>query len=112
MGECIGMDVLMNKQFLQYNYISRESSFPIYYHKLDDKWIYGLTKQLSTATSYVLHNIKDYDTLDSLALKYYGRPDLFWVLADFNRILDPFIKLYPKYKTLKIPSISTIEYMR
>ena len=47
--------------------------------------------------------IKDTDTLDSLALKYYGRPDLFWVIADFNRIQDPYINLYENYNFLNIP---------
>ena len=50
------------------------------------------------------------DTLDSLALKYYGRPDLFWIIADFNRIQDPFIKLVDYFSIIKIPSLSTLSF--
>ena len=39
--------------------------------------MYGISKNLNTNTDYVLHNLVDSDSLDSLALKYYGRPDLF-----------------------------------
>lgn len=103
------MDILTNKQYLQYDYISRYSSFPVYYNKEDKKWIYSLTKHLNNTTSYVLHEISSRDTLDYLSLKYYGRPDLYWVIADYNRINDPFIDI-TKLKSIKIPTISNIEY--
>lgn len=104
------MDVLKDKQTKTYNALSRYSSIPFYYHTLDNKFIYGLTKQLSTDTDYTIHTVALNDTLDSLALKYYGRPDYYWIIADFNRIQDPMISLYAKYKTIKIPSISYIYY--
>ena len=104
------MDSLINKQWQEYDYTSRYTPFPFYYNTLDDKYIYGITKQLSENVQYVVHNIRDTDTLDSLALKYYGRPDLYWVIADFNRINDPYIKLIDKMDTIKIPTISNIYY--
>ena len=104
------MDVLKNKSYKQYPYISRYSGFPFYYNTLDKKYIYGITKQLSLDTPYVLHKVTQTDTLDSLSLQYYGRPDLYWVIADFNRIQDSYIKLSERYETLKIPSISSIVY--
>lgn len=103
------MDVLKYPARKSYSYISRYSSINYYYNTNDDKFIYGLSKQLDANTSYVLVDIDEYTTLDSLANKYYGRPDYFWVIADFNRIQDPFITLYPKYKQIKIPSIATIQ---
>ena len=80
-------------------------------HTEDKKYVYGITGNLNTNTEYVIHMIKDTDTLDSLALKYYGRPDLFWVIADFNRIHDPYIKLDEQYNFLNIPSLAGIRYM-
>lgn len=71
------MDVLKNKQLKTYDYISRYVTFPIYYHILDNKYIYGKTAQLDKNTSYVLHKLIQKDTLDSLANYYYGRPDLY-----------------------------------
>ena len=104
------MNILKNKNYIDYDNISRYTSIPFYYHSIDNKYIYGITKHLNTDTDYVLHPIKDSDTLDFLSLKYYGRPDLYWIIADFNRIQDPFISLYPNYKSIKIPSLSNLSY--
>lgn len=104
------MDVLGDGKRRTYTYISRYGSFPYYYHTKDDKYFYGITSQLSNSSSYVLHNITQQDSLDSLSYKYYGRPDLYWVIADFNRIQDPYVRLWGKYKSLRIPTISNIEY--
>ena len=105
------MDVLKDKQTKEYTYISRYASFPFYYNTKDNKYIYGITSQLNDNITYVEHKIKQWDTLDSLAFYYYGRPDLYWVIADFNRIQDPFINLYGKYKALKIPQLTNVSYI-
>lgn len=105
------MDVLTDKQTREYDYISRYSSFPFYYNKEDGKYIYGTTSQLSTSVEYVAHKVTQKDTLDSLSYYYYGRPDLYWVIADFNRIQDPFISLYNNYKSLNVPKLSNISFV-
>ncbi len=104
------MDVLKNKSKRDFNYTSRYATFPYYYHTVDRKYVYGITKNLDTSTQYVIHEVTDTDDLDKLALKYYGRPDLFWVIADYNRIRDPYINLYKKYNFLYIPTITGIRY--
>lgn len=105
------MDVLKDRQTKNYDYPSRYSYFSFYYHTLDEKYIYGLTKQLSKDCPYVAHKITMTDTLDSLADYYYGRPDLYWVIADFNDIQDPFVNLFNlPYNVLKIPSLSAVSY--
>lgn len=104
------MDVLKDESKKSYPYISRYSSFPFFYHTKDKKFIYGITSYLNEDTSYVAHSVIYEDTLDSLALKYYGRPDLYWVIADFNRIQDPYINLKENFKTIKIPSLSNITF--
>jgi hypothetical protein len=104
------MDVLRDKQWQEYNYTSRYTPFPFYYNEVDSKYIYGITKQLGDDTEYVMHTLVDSDTLDSLALKYYGRPDLYWVISDFNQINDPYINLKEKMDTIMVPSISNIYY--
>lgn len=102
------MDILTEKSTKQYDTLSRYSSFYTYYNTLNNKYIYGLTSPLSTEGTYVLHQVSEADTLESLAFKYFGRPDYFWVVAMFNDIDDAFINLYDKFKTIKIPSISNI----
>lgn len=104
------MDVLTNKSKKLYNYTSRYAILPFYYHTADRRYVYGISSNLRDDTEYIVHEIKDVDTLDSLALKYYGRPDLFWVIADFNRIRDPYIRLIDNYNFIYIPTLSSIRF--
>lgn len=106
------MDVLKNKATMQRDYISRYENFPYYYHTIDKKYIQGLTSQLDLNTSYVTIKLDQSMTLDSLANKYYGRPDYWWIIADFNQIQDPFISLIHKFTEIKIPSIADIKYKK
>lgn len=103
------MDVLQNKRLKQYDRLSRYSTFPFYYHALDEKYIYGTSNHLKTNTAYTLYRVKKGDTLDSLALQAYSNPTLYWVIADFNRIQDPFCFLIEGTQ-IKIPVISEIEF--
>jgi len=104
------MNILTKKQTKLYTYVSRYANVYFYYNTLDDKYMYGIARQLDENTPYYTHKLTPQDTLDSLALKYYGRPDLFWLIADFNRIQDPFIdlSLLPEQK-IKIPNISSVK---
>ena len=95
---------------ITYKYISRYAPFHYYYHTKDKKYMYGLTSHLSTETPYIEIVVEKGDTLDLLADKYYGRPDYFHIIADFNRIADPFINLSEYYKKIKIPALASIEY--
>ncbi len=104
------MDILKDKQTKSYDYISRYTSFPFYYNTRDRKYVYGLLTHLNKNVPYVAHKVAEKDTLDYLAYKYYGRPDLYWVIADFNGILDAFCRIQDKYTVLKIPSISSIHF--
>ena len=104
------MNVLKDKSSRTYFYTSRYATLPYYYNTLDKKYMYGISKNLNTNTDYVLHNLVHSDSLDSLALKYYGRPDLFWVIADFNNLNDPYIRLVDKMSSIKIPALSGITW--
>lgn len=106
------MDVLKNKNYKQHKALSRYSTFPYYYNTLDNKYIYGVTSQLNTDMTHVLHKVNKTDTLEALSLNYYGRPDYWWIIADFNNIVDPYISLSDKFKTLKIPPITNISFKR
>lgn len=102
--------ILINKQYKDYDRVSRYSVFPYYYNRIDQKYIYGITSQLSTDNIiYVNHVVKQGDTLDTLSLYYYNSPLYFWVIADFNRIQDPYADLEIG-STLRIPTFNNIEY--
>ena len=105
-------DILKDKQFVQYSYISRYATFPIYYNVEDDKYMYGITSQLNRNIPYVEVKIHQGDNLDNLSQYYYGRPDYYWIIADFNRIQDPLIELFGRYETLRIPVLSNIVFER
>ena len=104
-------DVLKDKNYKQYENISRYASFPYYYHTEDGKYIYGITSQIDKNISFVSHKVEQKDTLDNLSLTYYGRPDYYWMIADFNNIQDPYEILYGNYKSLKIPTFTSIQYI-
>jgi nucleoid-associated protein YgaU len=105
------MDVLTSKQKRNdYDSLSRYLPFSYYYHTLDDKFVYGLTGNILNNVEYVAHTLKDSDTLESLAFKYYGRPDYFWIIADFNRIKDPFIPLLDSFGVIKVPNLGQISF--
>ena len=104
------MSKIDNKAYKDYNKISRYSVFPYYYNRLDDKYVYGLTSHLKiNDTKYVNHYVKKDETLDSIALYYYNNPTYYWIIADFNRIQDPYQKLIIG-STLKIPTFSNIKF--
>ena len=74
------MDVLKDKQYKNYDRLSRYSSFPIYYNTLDDKYCNGTISYLSDETDYTLYSVKHGDTYDSIALDYYNNPTYLWVI--------------------------------
>lgn len=104
------MDVLKKKQSKTYPSLSRYEPLNFYYHTLDDKYIYELSKSIRVTTEHIRHNVSPTDTLDNISFKYYGRPDYFWVIADFNDIQDPYINLYDKYNYLLIPELNNIGF--
>ena len=106
------MDTLKNKKYETFDYICRYTNVPYYYDTIQDRDIYGIGTNMKTASEFVTHKIKSNDTLNSLALKYYNNPTFWWVIAYFNNIQDPFKLLRNKYDTIKIPSISSIEFGR
>lgn len=105
------MDSLRDKATKDYNYTSRYGPFPYFYNVDDDKYVYGVTSWLDLNSGAERVDIKETDTLESLAFEKYGRPDLFWIIADFNRIIDPYINLYDNFNFIYVPSLSDIRYL-
>lgn len=103
------MDKISEKTYRDYDYLSRYSSFPYYYNEEDQKYMQGLTAQLKENATYVLHKVEVGETLDSIALDNYSNSTYFWVIADFNKIRDPFIELEVG-TMLKIPTLASISF--
>lgn len=103
------MDVLKDKQYKDYDRLSRYSNFPIYYNTLNDKYCSGTVTYLDDETEYVLYQTKLNDTYDSISLEHYNNPTYYWIICNFNRIVDPF-EIPAEGTILKIPIISNIEF--
>lgn len=101
------MRKLINKSYKQYDYTSRYSPFPIYYNVNDNKYVSGVTAYLDDSTIYTLHVVEPSDTFDTLALRYYNNPTLYWIICSFNHIQNPFTELTVGQK-IKIPVLSNI----
>jgi hypothetical protein len=106
------MDTLKNKIYANFDYLSRYTNTPYYFDTLCNKEVFGIGTNIKTNTEFVTHKVKSNDTLHSLSLKYYNNPTYWWVIAYFNDVQDSFKPLRHKYETLKIPSISSIEFGR
>lgn len=53
------------------------------------------------------------DSWTSLAQRFYGNSKLWWVIAEFNRVVDPFSEMQSfidNGKTLTIPSMSKVQF--
>jgi hypothetical protein len=104
------MSDVFNKQYKNYDRVSRYQVFPYYYHESDKKYFYGISSHLITEdTPFVSHKVVRGDTLDTLALYYYNNPTYFWVIADFNRIQDPYADLVVD-SVIRIPTFSNIAF--
>lgn len=68
------MNVLKNKKYTKFDYISRYAGTPYYYHEVDQKEVPGLGKNMLKNASWVAHKVVSTDTLDKLALTYYNNP--------------------------------------
>ena len=101
--------MLTDKQYRQYSYFSRYSSFPIYYDTNNKRYLYGVTSQLNKDTTYVIYKTKRNDTWDSIALFYYNSPEYYWVLCDFNNIQDPFADI-EEGQEIKIPTLTAVTF--
>lgn len=102
-------NVLTEKTYKYYDSISRYINFPYYYHLIDNKYVYGTTKNIKKDIPYTSHVVKKNDTLDSLSLYYYNNPTYFWMIANFNDIQDPFCDLN-EGDILRIPQFSSIVF--
>ena len=100
------MDILTNKTAKTSDYYSRYNGFYYYYNKIDNKNQMSTSKWLSHNNTYQTYLVQKGDTYDSIALWFYNNPTYYWVICDFNRILDP-LKPPKVGSTLYIPTLGT-----
>lgn len=102
------MNVLTNRAIKSSKYYSRYNGLSYYYNNLDDKyqletrhWL----KEFIDTSKIQTYIVKEKDTYDTIALEFYNNPTYYWVICDYNRIIDPFTP--PKVgAVLYLPSLN------
>jgi hypothetical protein len=95
----------------RYEYLSRYASVPVMRDLKDGTQYHGTVSWIRDDIPYNIHKVKMGDTLYKLALLYYGNPTLYWVIADFNKIINVDIPLKVDSE-LKIISLNDIEFRK
>lgn len=95
------MDILTNKTAKTSPYYSRYNGLYYYYNKRDKKNQMATSRWLSQNNTYSTYTVQEGDTYDSIALWFYNNPTYYWIICDFNRILDP----------LKKPEVGDVLYI-
>ena len=78
----------------QYNHTSRYSIYRQIIDNNNDIYIEtSNSTPVEDSTQDVYHEVlkEEENRLDIIANKYYGSPDMFWVIAMGNNIVDPFV---------------------
>ncbi len=90
------------------NYYSRYNGVNYYYNENDEKYVLATRhwlKQFDDYSRITVYEVKEKDTYDSIALDFYNNPTYYWIICDYNRIIDPITP--PKKGTiLNIPSLN------
>ena len=104
-----GGNMLINPQRKQYMYFSRYQISDYYYDTTAQKYWMANSYWLKDTTPYILHTVERGETYDSIALDSYANPTYWWIIADFNRVLDPFEN--PKEgSVIKVPIFSNLDF--
>ena len=87
-----------------YNYLSRYADLRLVKNDNDKKIYYETSNKNKNISNYLSYKVQQGDTLDKLALKYYGNSLYWWVIAENNNMLDVIsLKVGTE---IKIPNIS------
>lgn len=99
----------LNKHYKNYDYISRYESFPYFYNKEDNRYVYGMSSNIKKSCAYTDYTVKPGDSYDSIALNLYGCSLFYWVICNFNDVFDCFDK--PAVGTvLRIPALNSLSF--
>lgn len=103
------MEVLSNKTAKTSEYFSRYNGLYYYFNDLDNKYQLqtgSWLKQIATVNGTQVYKVQKGDTWDKIALKFYKNPTYYWILCDYNRVIDPFVE--PKVgDEIEIPTLGT-----
>jgi len=67
---------------------------PIVFYQFDDL----------SGKNYTVYTVVQGDRLDRLSYKFFGRPDLWWAIVEYNPELQNFINLAPG-TVLRVPNV-------
>lgn len=78
-------------------------------YKLNNEYHIGIRKILEKKNfeDNIIHTVVEGERFDSIANTYWGRPELFYIICDWNDIFDPIFELTTGMQ-LTLPSYKTI----
>jgi len=69
-------------------------TYPVIFYEFDEL----------TETSFSIHTYVKGETLQGLSMQFYRRPDLWWVIAEYNPELTDFVNI-PSGTEIRIPNV-------
>ena len=86
------MEILKNKSIKTSQYYSRYNGLYSYYNTHDKKYQLELKSWLRGDFDYTQYVVKEGETFDYIALKFYNNPTYYWLICDANKVIDPMIE--------------------
>jgi hypothetical protein len=108
--------LLSNASELNLFGLLKDTSDNTYLHNIFRNYIINETTQ-TNSVYFLTHEVEEVDFPDTIAVKYYENPNLWWVICLFNNIINPFEELTsgdnlkilrPNYLYQLLREISTI----
>jgi len=63
--------------------------------KIINIWNFIRTAQYNSVNFFDEYIVTDYDRWDSISNRFYQTPHFWWMLANYNKVKDPFSELVP-----------------
>lgn len=77
-----------------FSFIENSDEFPIVFYEFD----------APGTTTWTEHVYTYGERLDQISFKYYGRPDFWWLIPEYNPVIDDFNNISPG-TVLRIPRV-------
>lgn len=92
---------------IEYSYYSRLTGLSTLNNVEDNTLLLESYLPIQKTDQYFLYEVQQGDTLDSIALSKYGSPIYWWIIADYNDMLDCLEPILGT--TIKIPELTGVQ---
>jgi hypothetical protein len=96
--------------FKEYPHLSRYATVRVFRDR-EGQLFHGSVMWTRDDLPFTLYEVKQGDTIEKIANEQFGNPTYSWIIADANRIVDPFLPLEIG-RQLKIISLNSLEFAK